>query len=463
MGKTPELWAILEYSTRNIGDDIQSLAARRFLPQIDFQINRDHIGEFHSPNGQQVGLIANGWYMHSPYAWPPTDPALKVLPISMHLATGNPLVEQAFESAESLRYLRRCGPIGARDLHTLRWLERHDVDAYMSGCLTLTLQRDQRIPRADHVLAVDLSAAMVEQMRARTQRPIVAVSPAARIALLSHNERLRLAEFLLFLMQSSHSVVSTRLHTALPCLAFDTPCLLINNDLMSDGRFDGLSELLQTASVQEFSANGSDLFNIDSPPSSPGQNFDTFALMRQRLEETTRSFTGYDASEHGLALLTLDPAEWMKDPVFLSMIGKVLIESCGMVERYNKVVARSKEQRDALESELQHAIHTVQVDRQAALEYENTITELRTTVERSKEQRDALESELQHAIHTVQVDRQAALEYENTITALTSELQTMRNSRSYTIGRVFTSPWRMARSITHLARYHLRRLRGRPR
>lgn len=33
-------YALFSYSTENIGDEIQSIAASRFLPQIDYYINR---------------------------------------------------------------------------------------------------------------------------------------------------------------------------------------------------------------------------------------------------------------------------------------------------------------------------------------------------------------------------------------------------------------------------------------
>ena len=38
-------YALYKYSTENIGDEIQSIAARRFLPQVDYYIDRDRDGE----------------------------------------------------------------------------------------------------------------------------------------------------------------------------------------------------------------------------------------------------------------------------------------------------------------------------------------------------------------------------------------------------------------------------------
>lgn len=65
-------YALLTYSIENVGDDIQSIAARRFLPRVDYYIDRDQIGEWkNNDKNETVKLIANGWYMRDPFKWPP--------------------------------------------------------------------------------------------------------------------------------------------------------------------------------------------------------------------------------------------------------------------------------------------------------------------------------------------------------------------------------------------------------
>ena len=62
-------FALLNYSTENIGDEVQSIAARRFLPRIDEYVDRDKLAEW-EPN-QPTKLIMNGWYNRDPKGWPP--------------------------------------------------------------------------------------------------------------------------------------------------------------------------------------------------------------------------------------------------------------------------------------------------------------------------------------------------------------------------------------------------------
>lgn len=60
-------YALYTYTTCNVGDEIQSIAARRFLPQVDYYVNRDELKDFHPDTDEEVKLIMNGWYSHKPW------------------------------------------------------------------------------------------------------------------------------------------------------------------------------------------------------------------------------------------------------------------------------------------------------------------------------------------------------------------------------------------------------------
>lgn len=63
-------FALFEYNTQNIGDEIQSLAALKFLPKVDYFINRDYINYFVPDTDEEIKLIMNGWYTHQPHHFP---------------------------------------------------------------------------------------------------------------------------------------------------------------------------------------------------------------------------------------------------------------------------------------------------------------------------------------------------------------------------------------------------------
>lgn len=118
----------------NIGDDIQSYAIERFLPRVDYLIDREHMDSFYTKTGEKIATILAGWYLHHPLNWPPS-PFLKVLPISIHFSRDlNVMDDYGGE------WLKKFSPIGCRDEGTLKLLEGFSISAYLSGCITLTLK-----------------------------------------------------------------------------------------------------------------------------------------------------------------------------------------------------------------------------------------------------------------------------------------------------------------------------------
>ncbi|HEL2382598.1 TPA: hypothetical protein TZS71_000324 [Streptococcus suis] len=63
-------YTLFSYTTGNIRDEIQSVAASRFLPQIDYFINRDYMNDFQIDTDDKIKLIMNGWYSHRPENFP---------------------------------------------------------------------------------------------------------------------------------------------------------------------------------------------------------------------------------------------------------------------------------------------------------------------------------------------------------------------------------------------------------
>ena len=131
---------------RNIGDEIQSICGKGvFLPSVDAYIDRDRLGEY-CPD-EETKIITNGWFMHAPYQWPPKSGKVIPLTVSMYIDQADSKVLDTFFSDTSIKYLNDHGPVGARDLSTLELLQKHGVESYFSGCMTLTLQRDPSISK----------------------------------------------------------------------------------------------------------------------------------------------------------------------------------------------------------------------------------------------------------------------------------------------------------------------------
>lgn len=233
----------------NIGDEIQSLAALRFSGPVRAFLNRDELASADSP----TKIILNGWFAHpvdapayskqQKYSWPP-HPTLQPLFVSFHLS------ERAapfFLDKRGVRYLRQHGPIGCRDLSTLKLLQSAKLDAYFSGCLTLTLPERSAADVNGSVVLSDVPHGLLPQIeevvRSKLSHCVIYSTHASAALARSQKERFAIAQAYLDTYGKAAFVVTTRLHAALPCIAMGVPVLLVVKD-PNDPRFAGLLPLV---------------------------------------------------------------------------------------------------------------------------------------------------------------------------------------------------------------------------
>ena len=281
-------FGLLCYRTDNLGDDMQSIAARRFLPRVDRYVDREALDELGFANGERLKLIMNGWFCHHPDKWPPAQ-LVEPLLVSFHV-TNNPepgtnvrAREEFARSPRILRYLQQHGPVGARDHSTLAWLRSQGIPSYFSGCLTLTLDAPPGRPREEFIVLNDVPDEVAAKIGAATKRPVRHTTHADSVTV-GVQARFDRAAALIDLYARALCVVTTRLHGALPCLAMGTPVLLIDAH-RDQSRFYGLNELVHHGSAAQILSGEID-YNVDDPPPNPGKHLG----LRDELERRTAEF-----------------------------------------------------------------------------------------------------------------------------------------------------------------------------
>lgn len=272
----------------NIGDYVQALASSQFYPSIDGFIQREGLKEY---EGEDAKIVMNGWYMHYPIHWPPSD-KIHPLFVAFHINVSR---KDKLLSPESIAYLKKHEPIGCRDTYTRDLLLEKGVDAYFSGCMTLTLgykyksnRRNNKIYFVDPYVNVSkefsyyipkipfflykfrkiakiskkwygklsvqglVKSTLFLQSYSNLfdEETLVNsefVSQAAKKGWPETDEELlTLAERLVKQYAEAGLVVTSRIHCALPCLGLETPVLFTNNKEPSEFsacRFGGLKEL----------------------------------------------------------------------------------------------------------------------------------------------------------------------------------------------------------------------------
>ena len=276
---------------RNIGDDIQAIAAAQFLPDPKIYIERDFIGDFQFP--RRLPTVINGWFMYTahtrwvderpapPKSWPPSE-CIDPLLISIHLEPD--FVPQAL-SEEGIRFFCSYGPVGTRDEFTHHILEERGIPSYFSGCLTLTLSNPYKNEQQKNnlIYLVDLPSNIEKVISRQCKNPMVRLEHHGKDLKASSEDQdlLSRAEIVLDQYRRAKCVITTRLHAALPCLAFETPVVLIHPDPDSDSRMGGLIELLRHCTPRD-ALNG----HLPIDPDAPTPNSSGYRKYREKLIST---------------------------------------------------------------------------------------------------------------------------------------------------------------------------------
>lgn len=210
--------AVFSYWNVNLGDHIQTLALLQHVAAAKFLFRDSFSAE------PDLVLAANGWMTKSRFPSPQEFRAVRYL--GVHIA-------KRLRTAQTASALRGFGTIGCRDLVSARFLGECGLPTCLCLCATLTFPRYEG-PRQD-IICVDVSDEIVQNVtRAFGDRH-------GRIVRLTHHldripedlarpELIR-AQYLtayhyLQIYRRAALVVTSRVHVALPSIAFGTPVIV---------------------------------------------------------------------------------------------------------------------------------------------------------------------------------------------------------------------------------------------
>lgn len=275
----------------NVGDNIQSLAAKQFLPNVDVYLNRERLNEY---KGERVKLIMNGWFTHNIHNWIPSKDIDPVF-VSFHM---NNTAAPYMLSEKGIEYLKKHEPIGCRDQFTADTLNEKGIKAYFTGCLTLTLDsyKVEDSERNDKIYIVDplYSYPRPEKVFYNLKQTLKSILNGKAFQLGKKNRHLKnfickevlknaeyinqeppsntytdeqkfkMAEELLNKYARAKLVITSRIHCALPCLALGTPVIFVNgfDSFVDSCRFDGILELFNRIDIDSKSGSFTSNFGL---------------------------------------------------------------------------------------------------------------------------------------------------------------------------------------------------------
>ncbi|MDR0917988.1 MAG: polysaccharide pyruvyl transferase family protein, partial [Oscillospiraceae bacterium] len=274
--------------TMNIGDDIWAVATSAFLPHIDYLIDYSEIAKFHSNDGEAVATIISGVPIIDTNKIP-WIPSADIIPYFTSTCFHRQYTEY-LNSDFMKNYFRMYQPIGSRDKNTVDIMNNSTIDAYFSGCVTMTMRNSIKCEQErKQVILVDVPLDIMKNIWA--YKPVLRQNGLS-VKIHSHynkdipnmtwNERTKLCEDSLKLYANAHCVITSRLHVALPCLALGTPVLIVKPrwDVgdVNHSRFIPFNSLVRFCFVDEF-LEGKSEFNMINPT----PNSDKFTVYRDKI------------------------------------------------------------------------------------------------------------------------------------------------------------------------------------
>lgn len=306
----------------NIGDYVQSLAAQGFTGPTDNYINRERSANY---SGEPVKMIMNGWYTHTrDNGWIPSE-KIKPLFVSFHL---NSAAKKSMLNEKGIQFLKNNQPIGCRDHNTVKELKKVGIDAYFTGCLTLTLDRYKKedikregvyivdplynYPQKDYILShykpfiksvlngnIFKFDKVEKQLEKIFTKDLLESAEYIKQVIsgknVSYEARFEYAHELLEKYSKAKLVITSRIHCALPCLAMGTPVIYINgfDDFTDTCRFEGILDLFNRIDVDNKTGQFTTNFNFNGEKISENVsivNKDDYLVLANKMKKICSEF-----------------------------------------------------------------------------------------------------------------------------------------------------------------------------
>lgn len=246
----------------NLGDCMQSLGVENIYQKAGVDIdnltlvNRDDIKEY---DGEACHLVMQSWFGDYANTFPlPWSDRISPIFIGFHLNTINKTRER-FIREKIYEKMIPFQPIGCRDRDTRDFLKSLGLDAYFSGCMTLTFDKRLTSPASGEgkVFIVDLDEKVSRHLPDRiknigdysishfyywnnypvSEKGAMEFEQYARHVL----ERYRLEAKL---------VITSKIHVAMPCVAMGIPVVFITDE-PNNMRFDVIQGILPVYSYKD--------------------------------------------------------------------------------------------------------------------------------------------------------------------------------------------------------------------
>ena len=249
----------------NLGDYFQTFAIENIYDQIGISklqvetINRRTLYDY---KGEKMILPMQGWfgYIRGIEIFPMPD---NIMPIFM----GYHCVTKKRYNKLCLEQYRQSEPVCCRDEKTYLLMKKNGIQAYLSGCFTITLPQREVEPKKQHVFMVDAPNGIEKFMPESLKKNMTYITQEVPIdySCSEESEIIRLEKLSRSLLERYKNeatlIVTSRLHCAAPCLGMGIPVVLARKYF--DHRYEWIDKFLPLYTPEEFENINWDVQKVD--------------------------------------------------------------------------------------------------------------------------------------------------------------------------------------------------------
>lgn len=202
---------------RNYGEDIQIHAIELLYKYMGInyeEVVRLPLEDLFSYNGEEYLILPiNFPFFGGQYR----KISSKIIPVYLGLS----MYEGTPENVEALR-LKEFEPVGCRDQKTFEIMQKFGIDAYLNGCMTVTLPRATNLQGNTKVFIVDVCEELIGYIPETIKENAVYKTHVYFDRIVKESESLALYEQY---QKEARLVITSRLHCAVPCMAYGIPVI----------------------------------------------------------------------------------------------------------------------------------------------------------------------------------------------------------------------------------------------
>ncbi len=237
----------------NIGDAVQNIAVENLYKKLGISpdnltlVNRDELNTY---DGKNVKLVMQSYFADAYGIFPfPLSQKINPIFLGFHLNPTNGS-RRRFIKDGIHKTFKNFTPIGCRDRDTASFMIKNGLDAYFSGCMTLTLDTRNITPKNGKIFVVDLHRKALKNLpkyiKDNADFSISHVYPFENYPLSNEDAKIfenKARETLEIYKNQASLVITSRIHVAMPCIAMGIPVIFISKALFN-ARFDVLQGII---------------------------------------------------------------------------------------------------------------------------------------------------------------------------------------------------------------------------